>query len=180
MKSAKYFFIVLLILICSRVYPFPAEVTPLNDGNYFKTVHSMLAKAKKSIYVIMYSATYYEKYPDSLSNRLINNLISAKKRGLEVKAILDQAEDNKTSGSAENKKVADMLSRAGVNTYLDEKEITTHSKLVIIDGRYVIIGSANWSYYALSKNNETNVLINSEQVAKEYIKYFEEIAALCK
>ena len=79
-----------------------------------------------------------------------------------------------------NEKVKNILTRNGIKVYLDSENVTTHSKLIVVDGRYSIVGSTNWSYYALSKNNETNVLIDSEEVAKEYIKYFEELAVLCK
>jgi len=181
-KPSRYSFISILIsiLIWGYAYPFPADVTPLNDASYFKTVNSMLAKAQKSIYVIMYRATYYEKYPDSPSNKLIISLIAAKKRGVDVSVILDKPYKNEKTDNKTNEKIASILSSGGVKVYFDSEEITTHSKLIIIDNRYVIIGSTNWSYHALSKNNETNVLIDSEQLAKEYIKYFEELASLCK
>jgi len=178
MKYTKY--VSLLVLICLSIscYPFPADVTPLNDASYFKTVYSLISRAQKSVYVVMYSIKWYDRYPDSQSNKLINSLISAKKRGVDVRAILDRPFDEKEN--KENEKVADMLSRSGIKVYLDSEKITTHSKLVIVDTRYVVIGSTNWSYHALTDNNETNVLIDSEQVAKEYVKYFEELASLCK
>lgn len=182
MKSFKYlFFILISISICSSVYPFPADVTPLNDAGYFKTVYSLFAKAKSSIYVIMYQARWYDEYSDSLSNKLINSLITAKKRGVNVRVILDKPyKDEKSDSKEVNEKVRNVLSKNGIKVYFDSEKVTTHSKIIIVDGRYSIVGSTNWSYYALSKNNETNVLIDSEQVAKEYIKYFEELATLCK
>ena len=128
----------------------------------------------------MYSAMWYDEYPDSPSNELINSLIAAKKRGVDINVILDKPYKNKKTDNRANEKTATILSRGGVKVYFDSENITTHSKLIIIDGRYVVIGSTNWSYYALSKNNETNVLIDSEQIAKEYIKYFEELVPLCK
>lgn len=182
MKITKYILISIsiLILICQSVYPFSADVTSLNDANYFKTLHSLFLKAQKSIYIIMYRAIWYDKYPDSFSNKLIDSLIKARKRGVDVRVILDRPFEDKRDDGKENEKVGSMLSNNDIKVYFDSKEITTHSKLIIIDERFVIVGSTNWSYSAISKNNETNALIDSKEVAKEYIKYFEELAALCK
>ncbi|MBU0534282.1 MAG: hypothetical protein KJ887_05765 [Candidatus Omnitrophica bacterium] len=40
-----------------------------------------------------------------------------------------------------------------------------------MDSRYTIIGSHNWTYSGLSKNNELSVLINSNELAKETERY---------
>ena len=173
--------ILVSILICSSCYSFPADVTPINDTNYFKTVYSLISKAEKSVYVIMYHAIYYDKYSDSFSNKLLKSLIAAKKRGVEVEIILDRMKDTeaKKGKFSDNERMAKMLSAEGIKVYMDDKNVTTHSKLLIIDSRYVVIGSTNWTYEALSKNNETNALIDSEQAAKEYISYFNQLAAFC-
>jgi len=89
-------------------------------------------------------------------------------------------EERKTQGSPDNEDVAKILSAGGVKVYMDDKKVTTHSKLLVVDSRFTVVGSTNWSYQALNQNNETNALIDSEQVAKEYIKYFEDIVTLCK
>ena len=171
----------ILVSICSLCCPFPADVTPINDTNYFKTVYSLISKAEKSVYVIMYHAIYYDKYSDSFSNKLLKSLIAAKKRGLEVGIILDRMKDAeaKKGKFSDNERMAKTLSAEGIKVYMDDKNVTTHSKLLIIDSRYVIVGSTNWTYEALSKNNETNALIDSEKVAEEYINYFNQLVSFC-
>jgi cardiolipin synthase len=47
--------------------------------------------------------------------------------------------------------------------------------MIVIDRRYVVVGSANWSYSAMEKNNEASVIIDSPKLAEVYIKYFEDI-----
>ena len=185
MKPAKYLYIFALVLIsasiCMSCHSFPTEVKPLNDSAYFKTVYSLISNAQRSVYVIMYHTIYYEKYPDSLSNRLVKSLVAARKRGVDVSVIMDRmGEERKTQGSPDNEDVAKILSAGGVKVYMDDKKVTTHSKLLVVDSRFTVVGSTNWSYQALNQNNETNALIDSEQVAKEYIKYFEDIVTLCK
>jgi phosphatidylserine/phosphatidylglycerophosphate/cardiolipin synthase-like enzyme len=185
MRSVKHFYILasisISILICVSCHSFPADIKPVNDSAYFKTVYSLISNAQKSVYVIMYHTIYYEKYPDSLSNRLVKSLVAARKRGVDVRVIMDRmGKERKTQGSPDNEDIAKMLSAGGVKVYMDDEKVTTHSKLLVVDSRFTVVGSTNWSYQALNQNNETNALIDSEQVAKEYIKYFDDIVTLCK
>jgi phosphatidylserine/phosphatidylglycerophosphate/cardiolipin synthase-like enzyme len=46
---------------------------------------------------------------------------------------------------------------------------------VIVDGQSTLVGSTNWTYNALTDNNEVNVLIRSKEVAKEMIDYFNRV-----
>jgi len=68
-----------------------------------------------------------------------------------------------------------LLKDRGINIIYDSRSVTTHSKLVIIDGRIVILGSTNFSYYGLEKNNEANVLIESEKISEQYEAYFNDL-----
>jgi len=59
---------------------------------------------------------------------------------------------------------------------LDSREVTTHSKALIVDGKSVLVGSSNWSYYSLAKNVEIDLVINDvPSVAEAFEVYFEEI-----
>jgi len=46
---------------------------------------------------------------------------------------------------------------------------------MVVDGRLTLLGSTNWTHYALSNNNEVSVLIHSKELAKELIDYFNRI-----
>jgi len=65
-----------------------------------------------------------------------------------------------------------------VKVYFDPPDVTSHDKMIIVDGKLSIVGSTNWSYYALERNNEASVLIHSEEVADYFIKYFEKVKEL--
>ena len=147
---------------------------PICNRKYFSQVRSLISEAKQSIYIVLYISRYYQKYPDSSSNRLIKELISAAKRGVDVQVILDQSDWNEKN-TAENRATAKILNEGGVQVWLDDLQQTSHNKLIIIDGRYVVIGSTNWSYYALDKNNESSVLIDSPELADVFKKYFEKV-----
>jgi len=188
MKSVKKFLFVFLILFFLLIpYSFPREkvyegkIIPADNRNYFSSVYEKLKNAEKSIYVIMFLASYYPEYPNSPTNQLLNTLIEKKKKNVKVEVILDQSNAEYFQHSrTENLKTASYLSENGITVYFDLQSKTTHCKLLIIDGKYVVIGSTNWSYSAIEKNNETSVIIESEELAKYYIRYFEKVKKECK
>lgn len=47
-----------------------------------------------------------------------------------------------------------------------------HNKYIIIDDKKVITGSYNWSKGALHKNDENAVLLEDENIVKEYVNHF--------
>ena len=48
---------------------------------------------------------------------------------------------------------------------------------MIVDGKLTLVGSTNWTYYALTNNNEASVLIRSKEVAKAFVDYFNQVKA---
>lgn len=179
MTFKKIACIIIIICISRFIFALPAEdVEVANNSEYFPKVNELLKNAKKSIYVVMYSAYYYDNHPNSFSNMLLKDLADAKRRGVEVKVILEQ-EESKTGGLLGGKKihpeqherVLKFLKQNNVPYILDSKDVTTHSKLIIVDEIYTVVGSTNWSYSALAKNNETAVIVKSKEVALSYIDY---------
>ncbi len=174
-KMKKAFFLLIIFFSLSS-FAFSEEIKPICDREYFPAVHSLLKNAKKSIYLIMHQIRYYEEYPESPSNLFCNDLIAAAKRGIDVKVIIEQSDlEIFSDNSKRNREVGYRLARGGVTVYLDPSETTTHCKLLIVDKRYTVIGSTNWSYYALDKNYESSILVDSEKTANYFIKYFEKL-----
>jgi phosphatidylserine/phosphatidylglycerophosphate/cardiolipin synthase-like enzyme len=128
----------------------------------------------------MFSIRYYDKYPNSPSNLLIKALKEVATQGVLVELILEQSEDFNLGNSLQNQRVSIMLANAGVKVYLDSLNKTTHNKLIIIDNKYTVIGSFNWTYHALVKNNESAVLIISPQVGSFFNRYFEKLKKNCQ
>lgn len=164
--------IALVILLCPQLSGNNAEILPSDE--YFNKVHSLINGASKSISVAMFSFRHYDDYPNSPSNVLIKDLIRANKRGVDVKVLLDISDFDEEI-TKENRKTGKILSKNGVKVYYDSMEVTNHAKAIVIDSKYTIIGSHNWTYYGLSKNNEISILIDSEELAKKVEKYIMEL-----
>jgi len=171
--SAIFFFFTTL-LVPQDV--FEGKVYSANNREYQKLLLPRLKDAKDTIYIVMFLASYYPEYPESPTNLFLRELIEAKKRGVKVEAIFNQSDRDFSSNSVvENLKTARYLTLNNINVYFSPPDITTHSKMIVIDRRYVVVGSANWSYSAMEKNNEASVIIDSPELAEVYIKYFEDI-----
>jgi phosphatidylserine/phosphatidylglycerophosphate/cardiolipin synthase-like enzyme len=96
-------------------------------------------------------------------------LISAKKRGVDVKVILE-----KDVMSDENKVTFERLRSAGIDIrWASETFKLTHSKFMIIDKKTVLVGSHNWSRSALNFNREASVIISNSPVVSEFLDVFD-------
>ena len=121
------------------------------SGEYFEKVHSLLNNASDSIFVAMYTFRYYTEYPNSPSNIFAQDLIKAKERGVNVNVLLDIS-DQDEENTIGNKKTGKILSENGIKVYYDAIGKTTHAKILVIDSRFTVLGSHNWTYHGLSKN----------------------------
>jgi phosphatidylserine/phosphatidylglycerophosphate/cardiolipin synthase-like enzyme len=149
--------------------PIPDTV---DTGNYASLLLTFFPQAKRSIHVLMYRISYYPTYRDSLSNKILDALVDGVRRGLDVKVLLDDCAFYPDSAEA-NLEAALYLLLHGVEVCFDDPAKTTHAKLVIVDGESVLLGSTNWNYYALEKNNEVALaLLHLPAVASPYEEFF--------
>ncbi len=95
------------------------------------------------------------------------SLISAKSRGVDVKVIID-ATNPMGSGSQVAK-----LRSAGVPVKTENYAGKMHSKSIIIDDKYVIIGSMNFSRSGEERNDENVVILENSAISRHYRGYFE-------
>lgn len=167
----------LFILYNTSSFGLPADdVIPLVDGDYYPQVHQALIAAKKSIMCVMYIADIDPKHNHGWEYNLVNDLINAHRREVEVTVIFDQNrmfwETGKKSKKTERKSddAYELLRKNGVPVFYDSNDQVTHSKIVIVDGYITILGSTNWTYSALKKNHEASVLIKSHSVAEAFLE----------
>lgn len=169
----------ILLILNMSAGPLPAEgIEVITDRQYERVVGDAFTHARSSIRMMMFEARYYERHRNSPTNLLIEQLIAARRRGVDVKVILERREE-KDRVSTSNLKTGALLSRGGVEMRYDPLHTTTHSKLLIIDGEISVVGSTNWTYSALEKNHEVSVLIRSPQVARTLQDYFQEVWKSC-
>ena len=111
-----------------------------------KEILPLIQEAKKTIDIWMFLLTH---------NKISEELVNAKKRGVKVRIILDTAQTR------------DVLSK---HDYLDEKDIEVkveswgghmHIKAAVIDNKHIVLGSMNWTLDSVKKNDENTIIINN-------------------
>jgi len=141
------------------------------NRQHFPVLAELIAEAKARIWVVMYGMSYNARYADSQPNRLIDSLIEAASRGVEVRVVLDESDYNQGINQV-NRETAARLEKGGVKVRFDLPEVTTHAKLVIADDR-VLVGSANWGHSALAVRNESSLLVREPETAEFFARYFQ-------
>ena len=138
-----------------------ARIEVVNDRDYYPKLLDLLSRANKSIYIMMY---VFKSDTDTIM-KIAETLVSKAKQGVDVRVILENSIDD-------NVGTYQLLKQGGVKVVYDSRSVTTHAKLVIIDGYIVLVGSHNFSYMAMARNHETSVLIVSPEIGRQEVDYF--------
>lgn len=112
-----------------------------------------LSSAKKTVLVQAYSFTHKE---------IAAALVAAKKRGVDVRAILDAGQRSERYSSL------DFLANSGIPTSVVEMPGHFHNKSIVIDDQVVITGSYNFTTSAETRNAENVLFIRDASLAAKY------------
>ncbi len=101
---------------------------------------------------------------------IMKKLLAAKKRGVDVKIVVDE----KGNRSRASKAAMNLMVNAGIPLRTVSKYRIHHDKYIVVDGKHVETGSFNYSQSAAKFNSE-NVLViwNNPQIASRYLKHWE-------
>lgn len=135
----------------SNIYFSPQDKTITNG------VLPLIKGAKNYIYIPAFIV---------IENRIIEELISAKKRGIDVRIIADAL-----NASARHSRVKD-LRENGVPVKIENYAGKMHSKTMIIDDKYLLLGSMNFSYSGENRNDENFIILANPEAAKFYKSFF--------
>lgn len=127
-------------------------------NSYIKVVQPEIKKAKKKIRVSAFILTY---------NKLIEDLIEAKERGVEVEILLDAVNAKK------NKKQLYLMKEKGIKIKTENWGGKNHEKTISIDEDTLILGSTNFTYSGYNVNDENLLLIKNKDLTKFYNGFFD-------
>jgi len=145
---------------------YPAKIKDISDRAYESAVIELLDNAKQSIVMSMYILKPVKDGPVHL---LVKDLEEALARGVSVEIYLNTHQDSSTLTGDVITPPLEELIKKGAKIYKASPNMRLHDKLIIVDGRYVVEGSMNWSVSAIKSNCESAVLIDSPELAKEKI-----------
>ena len=148
-----------------------SPVKTVVNRQYFPEVLGLMEAATQKIRVIMYGINYSPKYAGSQVNQLVEALVAARGRGVDVAVVMDLSDYNTTLNRV-NSPAKEYLAAAGVAVFDDSLKTTTHAKVIVADDT-VVVGSVNWGKDALERRNETCVAIRDPALAAYFAAYFE-------
>ena len=137
------------------------KITPLfspKDKIISNYIIPIIKEAKSYIYIPAFIITH-----KNFSEELIN----AHKRGVNIKIILDAT----TISSAKNK--IKLLRDNGISVKVENYAGKVHSKSIIVDDKYIIAGSMNFTNSGENYNDENVLIIEDTRLTKYYRGFFE-------
>jgi phosphatidylserine/phosphatidylglycerophosphate/cardiolipin synthase-like enzyme len=144
----------------------------LKDKGYFPIVLNAIDGAEREIvmsFFLFKTNGYKSSYPD----QVLAHLIRAAQRGVVVKVLLEKGKDPSDMVDTSNRYTARRMEQAGIKVVFDSPRTTNHTKVAVIDRRYVIMGSHNLTNSALKYNHEISVLIESPDMAEDTLRYID-------
>ena len=117
----------------------------------------LVKNSKKNIYIPIFYLTHKE---------LITALIEAQKRNVNIFILMDA-----TSANHKSSKV-DLLRKNRIKVKVENMAGKMHTKVMVIDEKYVILGSMNFSFAGVNKNDENTIIFKDKFIAKDIINYF--------
>ncbi len=140
-----------------QVYFSPKIGNP-DDFGCTDAIVGALADANKRVLVQAYTFT---------SKPIAQALLDAKKRGVDVRIILDKSQ------RTEHYSEADFFAHMGIPTFIDPVHAIAHNKVMIIDDYTVITGSFNFTRAAETRNAENLLILHNAELAALYTKNWE-------
>ena len=138
------------------------------DNSTIEVYFSPQDKASLRIVQLIRNSKNYIYIPTFLitHTNISNELIKAKKRGIDVRIIMDA-----NNVYSRNTKHA-ILRNCGIPLKIENYAGKMHSKTMIIDDEYLILGSMNFSNSGENKNDENLLVIHNPQFVKSYKNFF--------
>ncbi|HEY2986633.1 MAG TPA: phospholipase D-like domain-containing protein [Candidatus Binatia bacterium] len=164
-----------------RIRQVPTPLTPpeteaewmgvLSGIEYYRALPALFDDARATIEVCMFHIACAS--PQHPTRALIDSLIAAHGRGVEVRVLMDQdREEDPYRSAIINAPAKQLFDQAGVACRFDPADKLLHSKFVIVDGERVIVGSHNWSAGSYFLYDDLSVVIESREIARQFGERF--------
>lgn len=128
-------------------------------------VIKVVDSARSELRILAYSFT---------SVPMVNALLRAKKRGVDVRLVADEKNNLEEDRSGKARAALSALVNAGISVRTIHAYPIHHDKVIVADRETVELGSYNYSDAAARRNSE-NVLVNwkNTKLAEVYLVHFE-------
>lgn len=134
---------------------------PDHAGTHLETLQKMLLSAAKTVDIAMFTFTHPS---------LAETLETLSQKGVQVTCIID-----KNSFRGKSRHLLTQLHASGAHLFTSTQRKLFHHKWALIDGQFLVIGSANWTQSAFNKNKDffiiTNLNKSNQNIIKNHFKH---------
>lgn len=131
------------------------------EGSALQLVLKTIESAQHEIRLMGYSFT---------SPEVVSALVRAKRRGVDVRIVLDE----KGNRSKASQAAMNIVVNAGIPLRTNGRYAIMHDKVIIVDNHTVEAGSFNYTRSAASRNSENVLVINEvPEVAQTYLQHWQ-------
>jgi hypothetical protein len=161
--------------LAAVVEPVPPQALPstarevtvlpvLTPDNYIDRIMELLASATRSIYLQFSYITYSERTEDERFKQMLLALADLSfKPSMDVRIIV---------GSTDAADKIRRLVEAGFKETVFRTQRNIHNKGIVVDGKIVLVSSANWSGDGVLRNRDAGLIIHDEEIAGYYQNVF--------
>jgi cardiolipin synthase len=135
-------------------YPIRTLFTRSGDSQIYRAQLEAIRRSQKYIYI---------QNPYFSDDAMLNELIKARHRGVDVRVIIPR-ESNWKAMNRSNKLAANTMMENGIRVYLFP--VMSHVKAAIYDG-WACVGSANFDKASFRTNQEINLATSDPEVVRE-------------
>ncbi len=155
------------------------KIQAVTDRNFIPNALELIKNAKKEICITTYLFDHDMKNKDSNSARLFQQLIAAHKRGVKIRAFIEQStiSFNEHIHAANMRTTAALIKEGITGIRFDSPSSITHCKILIADGYKAILGSTNLHGADIDRAHQVNFMITEMSVIADLCAYFEKLYA---
>ena len=131
--------------------------------NFPKVVIPLIDSAKSSIKIVVFDWRWYPNDPANPVQLFNQALVRAIRRGVDVRVVAN-AND-----------IISVLNSLGAKAKKMVTKNLVHAKMMIIDGKIVIIGSHNYTQSAFTMNFEVSAVYDDVVCAEKFLQFFDSL-----
>ena len=153
------------------MYTLNAQVKAVIGSDYPKIVVPLITQATQKINIIMYEWKWYSHEQAGGMEKLNLAILDRARSGVKINVLLN-IESMGHAITKINSRTASFLQQRGVIVKFGQVGVATHAKMVLIDDKYCIVGSHNYSKGSFTRNQECSVLMEGGEAIRPFIDYF--------
>lgn len=156
----------LALELCAWAFPVWLLWSAPERPAYLRDVPELLASAQGEILLAL---SDLRVYADGTTDPLLLALKKARESGAEVYVLVERGLG---APAPEQRQAEELLQSWGIAVRPDAPDITLHAKFLVIDGRFVVVGSTHWTKTALTRSVQVDLIFDCPELASLFRSFF--------